>query len=526
MLALYISLFIPTFGAIIMAVIGQHRQAGIINICLSSATLLTTFFLTLTFLHSPSLLSKHQQFYIDAFSMLLIILTAIITTTTAIFSNRYMWQKVIANLISKKQLRLYHVMYQIFIFMILVTLTTNNIGILWVAMEGSTLATVLLVSLYRTPHAIEAAWKYFILSIVGIALALFGIILLYSSAAQLFAANNSAILWTFLSKNAGVLDEQIVKLAFAFLLVGYGVKMGLVPLNNWLPDAYSESPAPVTALLSGLLSTAALYALIRFKIIVDLALNSHLAGYLMMGFGMLSFLIAAVLIHRQKNIKRLFSYSSIEHMGLITFGFGLGGTLATFSAIFYILMHSFIKSAIFINIGNIAASNQPPNALIRRQPFIGWCLMLATLAICGLPPFGIFTSELLLFIATIKSFPWLAMLLILGLVIAFSGLLRNIHAVIYGDGNDYLSSPLPSPSSTMSKKYFSYVGADPCVCPKIALTGAHAGAPLHSSLPRKLESITLPIIIHLSLAITLGIYIPPILSQLLEQATTIITGGI
>jgi hydrogenase-4 component F len=268
--------------------------------------------------------------------------------------------------------------------------------------------------------------------------------------------------------------------------------MGLVPLNNWLPDAYSESPAPVTALLSGLLSTAALYTLIRFKIIVDQALNSHLAGYLMMGFGLLSFLVAAILIHRQKNIKRMFSYSSIEHIGLITFGFGLGGPLATFSAVFYMLMHALVKSAIFINIGNITPSDQADQTqigLICSQPFIGWCLLLATLAICGFPPFGIFTSELLLFMATVKSFPWLAMLLILGLITAFSGLLRNVHFIIYGDGNNYLSSSPPS-----------------------------------LSFPRRRESNTLPIIIHLSLVIILGIYLPPILTQLLKQAAIIITG--
>lgn len=482
MISLYITLFIPVFGAALMVLVGRSRISGIINIIFTGASLVSSLSLCINFLHSSPLISGQQQFYIDAFNLLLIILTTFITTTIAIFSYRYMWHNVEFGKITKNYLRLYHVMYQLFIFMILLTLSTNNIGVLWVAMEGSTLATVLLVSLYRTPHAVEAAWKYFILCIVGIALALFGTILLYSSASQLFATSGSAILWTILHKNAAVLDVPIIKLAFVFLLIGYGTKMGLVPLHNWLPDAYSESPAPVSALLSGLLSTVALYALIRFKIIVDLALNTNLAGYLMMGFGLLSFLVAAILIHRQKNIKRLFSYSSIEHMGLMTFGFGLGGTLATFSALFYMLMHALIKSAIFINIGNMVQFNgkqslEQIRGVIRSQPLIGWGLIIATLAICGFPPFGIFTSEFLLFIATIKSWPWLTVLLIFGLITAFAGLLRNIHPIVYGEPNENANK----------------------------------------------NSNMFPVVLHLVLVLVLGIYLPSVFAQLLKQAAVIIS---
>jgi hydrogenase-4 component F len=470
-----------------MAFIGKWRRAGIINIVLCSAILISTFFLALEFLFSSPLISKHYQFYIDAFNLLLIILTALITTTIAIFSNQYMLRKIVTRTIGKHRLHLYHVMYQLFTLTLLIALTTNNIGVLWVAMEGATLTTVLLVSLYRTPEAIEAAWKYFILCIVGIALALFGTILLYSSASPLFTTNNSAILWSVLHKNAEILDPSMVKIAFVFLLIGYGSKIGLVPLHNWLPDAYSESPAPVSALLSGLLSTVALYALIRFKIIADLTLNTHLPGHLLMGFGLLSFLAAAILIRRQKNIKRMFGYSSIEHLGLMTFAFGLGGILATFSAIFYMLIHALVKSAIFVNIGNIINRNSTHEirALISKQPMIGWGLLLTTFAVCGVPPFGIFTSELLLFIATAKNFPWLTLPLILGLIIAFAGLLSNIHPVVYGHSDQ--------PQETFKgKNYFS----------------------------------VFPIIIHLTLALILGFYLPPSLAKLLKQAAIIVTGGV
>jgi hydrogenase-4 component F len=484
MIFLFLTLAVPCLGVFLMAAFGQGRASGIINIALTTITLITSLVLGVSFSHNSSLISSSQQFYVDAFSLLLIILTTFITTTTAIFSYGYMRHNLAIGKITKNYLRLYHIMYQLFMFMILLTLSTNNIGVLWVAMEGSTLATVLLVSLYRTPYAVEAAWKYFILCVVGIALALFGTILLYSSASQLFMTNNSAILWTVLYKNAAALDAPIIKLAFVFLLVGYGTKMGLVPLHNWLPDAYSESPAPVAALLSGLLSNVALYTLIRFKMIVDLALNSHLSGYLMMGFGLLSFIVAAILMHRQKNIKRLFSYSSIEHMGLITFGFGLGGALATFGSLFYMLVHSLVKSALFVNIGNITQFSKEQNleqikGLIRSQPLIGWGLLLAALVVCGFPPFGIFISEFLLFIATMKSFPWLAVFLIFGFITALAGILRNIHPIVYGESDASMGSKI---------------------------------------------SNMLPIILHLSLALILGLYLPSALSALLKQAAAIIGG--
>ena len=201
--------------------------------------------------------------------------------------------------------------------------TRCSLGVLWFALEGATLATVLLVSLYRTPESVEAAWKYFILCGVGIAQALFGTVLLYLAASRLGMAGNEALHWSSLHAHAADLEPSIIAIAFIFLLVGYGTKVGLVPLHNWLPDAHSEGPTPISAVLSGLLLNVALYAIVRIKILADAALNSgtvhtpHLAGYFMMSFGLVSFLVAALFLHRQRDIKRLFSYSSIEHMVFI-----------------------------------------------------------------------------------------------------------------------------------------------------------------------------------------------------------------
>ncbi len=217
--------------------------------------------------------------------------------------------------------------------------------------RGGHFGDSVLVSLYRTPESIEAAWKYFILCGVGIAQALFGTILLYYAAAQL-GNNDSALLWSVLYENANKLNPEVLEIAFVFLLIGYGTKIGLVPLHNWLPDAHSEGPTPMSAVLSGLLLNDALYAVVRNKMLVDGATHSHMAGYLMMGFGLLSFLVAALFLHRQKDIKRLFSYSSIEHMGIMTFAFGMGGGMATFAALLHMTVHSLTKSAIFVTVGH------------------------------------------------------------------------------------------------------------------------------------------------------------------------------
>ena len=186
-------------------------------------------------------------------------------------------------------------------------------------------------SLYRTPASIEAAWKYFILCGVGIAQALFGTILLYFAAEKVLGAGGTALLWTHLNQVKAQLEPTVLSLAFVFLLVGYGTKVGLVPLHNWLPDAHAEGPTPVSAVLSGLLLNVALYAVMRCKVLVDGSLRAHFAGNLMMGFGLLSVVVAALFLSRQKDIKRMFAYSSIEHMGLITFAFGMGGPVATFA---------------------------------------------------------------------------------------------------------------------------------------------------------------------------------------------------
>ncbi len=484
MITLGLTLSFPLFGIFLFGLIGHWRSAGTINLVISIATFSTALLTAIdVFQHGP-ILSDGKFFYIDAFNVYLILLNAFVGMTTAVFSGRYMAHELEIGRVDEGRMRLYYSMYQGFLLTMLVALSTNNLGVLWVSIEGATLATVLLVSLYRTPESIEAGWKYFIICGVGISQALFGTILVYFAGEKLVPGHDEGLLWTVLLEHADKMDSGVMALAFVFLLVGYGTKVGLVPLHNWLPDAHSEGPTPMSAILSGLLLNIALYAIVRFKMLVDPALGNHLAGNLMMGFGMLSFSVAGLLLHRQYDVKRMFSYSSIEHMGLMTFAFGIGGPLATFGALLHMIVHSLTKSAIFITVGHAAhlAGSQVISeirGLIKTQPFVGWGLLIGTCAIAGLPPFGVFTSEFLLFTATMKSYPWLVAPLLMGLTIAFAGLFRNLQPMVYGE----------PPANQI-----------------------------------KVDANMWPVVLHLALVLWLGISIPTVLAQWLNQATLMIVG--
>jgi hydrogenase-4 component F len=438
---------LPFISAVILAFAGDRKPAAEINIAGSVATFAASVALAAEYCANGPMLAFGNFFFVDSLNIYLAVLTSFVAMTTAVFSRKYMRNERERGHVGHAAMRYYHVMYQLFIFSMILSLMSNNIGVLWIATELATLTTVLLVSLYRTPTAIEAAWKYFILCGVGIALALFGTVLVYFAAEKVLGEGGEALLWTNLHLVSGKLEPTIVSLAFVFLMVGYGTKVGLVPLHNWLPDAHSEGPTPISALLSGLLLNIALYSLVRCKALVDGSTNTEYAGNMMMAFGIISILVAGFSILRQKDIKRMFAYSSIEHMGIATFAFGLGGPLGTFGALLHLLMHSLTKSAVFYTAGHAALMNgsqemEKIKGLFRGNPVVGWSLMLGTLALAGMPPFGIFTSEFLILTATIKQAPLWAPFLLIGLVVAFAGLVRVIQPMVSGEVPNY-QKPVP-----------------------------------------------------------------------------------
>ena len=428
----------PLAGAALLALIGERRQAPAVNVAVSFLTFAAAVALTARVIVDGPLLVLDRQFFVDPFNVFLVALTAFVGFTTAIFSRPYMRIEQEHGRLTAGRLRLYHSMYQLFNCTMLVALLTNNMGILWVAMEAATLTTVLLVSLYRTPASLEAAWKYFILCGVGIAQALFGTILLYFAAEKLLGAGGGALLWTELDDVKGQLEPTVLSIAFVFLLVGYGTKVGLVPLHNWLPDAHAEGPTPVSAVLSGLLLNVALYAVVRCKVLVEGSLHTTFARELMMGFGLLSVVVAALLLSRQKDVKRLFAYSSVEHMGIITFAFGMGGPVANFAALLHMTVHSLTKSAIFFTVGHAAQKTGTQmmdeiRGLITSSPMLGWGLVLGTLAILGMPPFGVFASEFLILVTAMGEQPWATPFLLAALGLAFAAVFSKVQPMVFGE---------------------------------------------------------------------------------------------
>lgn len=430
-------LAIPLSTCIVLGFVTHSRAAARLNIAASWLTFFVSLGLALEVLAQGPRVFNGQAFFLDQFNIFLVCLTAFVGANTSIFSAAYMGHEEETGRVTARNLRLYHVMFQLFLLGMLLALTTNNLGVLWIALELATLATVLLVALYKTPAAIRAAWKYFILCGMGIALALFGTILIFSTSSDVLGHTNAALTWTLLYPNAGKLNPGVITIAFVFLMVGYGTKVGLFPMHHWLPDAHGEGPTPISAVLSGLLLNIALYALVRCKALVDGSTHNELAGYLMMGFGLLSLLVAAFSLHRQHDIKRMFSFSSIEHMGLITFSFGIGTPLANFAALLHMTVHSLVKSGIFFTVGHAAQAMKTQlmgkiRGLIHFHPGIGLGLLLGTVAIVGFPPFGVFASEFLMVTAALKSYPWAIGILLPSLVIAFAGLFRHLQPMIFG----------------------------------------------------------------------------------------------
>lgn len=484
MYALFLVLAAPLLGAVVLAFTGHRAYARNVNVVFSLTTFLAACWLTAGVISGGPMLVWDKQFFIDPLNVFLVTLTCFVGLTTAIFSRPYMRVEQDLGKMTPPRMRLYHSMYQLFNFTMLLGFTTNNMGIVWVSLEAATLTTLLLVSVYRTAASLEAAWKYFILCGVGIALALFGTVLLYMAAEKVLGPESATLLWTSLDAIKGDLDPSIITIAFAFLLVGYGTKVGMVPLHSWLPDAHAEGPTPVSAVLSGLLLNMGMYAVLRCKVLTDGALHSVMAGQLMMGFGLLSLVVASFLLSRQKDVKRMFSYSSIEHMGLITFAFGMGGPVANFAGLLHMTVHSLIKSAVFFTVGQATqkAGTQIMSeirGLIKVNPTAGWGLMLSSMAILGMPPFGVFASEFLILTTAMREQAWATPFLLVSLGVAFASILIRVLPMVYGETS---LKPL-----------------------------AHAPA-------------LVPVFVHIGLGLVLGLYIPPYLNGWYVQAALMLGG--
>jgi hydrogenase-4 component F len=425
-------LLIPAVATLVLAALPGYRLTARLNVLAALATFVTALSL---FIVTPE---TGPYLLVDDLNKVFIVLTTFVGFTTSAFSASYIDHEIEIGRLTPVFVRFYHAMYQALMFAMNLALVANNIGVMWVAIELATLTTVLMVGIYRTHEALEAAWKYFILGSVGIALALFGTILIYMAARPVIGEGLSAMVWTVLVTRASQFDPALLNVAFVFLLLGYGTKVGLAPLHAWLPDAHAEGPTPISAVLSGLLLNVALYALLRFKMLLALNPAAIAPGPLMVTLGLISCLFAALMLYRRRDIKRMFAYSSIEHMGIIVFAFGMGGPLANFAGLLHMTMHSLTKSAIFFAVGHVAQVKGTQKiadmgGLTVTHPVLGWGLVLGVVAIAGLPPLGIFMSEFLVVSSTFAREPWLAVILVVGILVALGGLFLRLDTIAFGE---------------------------------------------------------------------------------------------
>ncbi|MFZ1924109.1 MAG: hydrogenase 4 subunit F [Xanthobacteraceae bacterium] len=469
-------LLIPALAAALLAVLPGYRVTARINVLATALTLLCALSL---FFGRPA---PGTYLIVDDLNATFVVLTTFVGFTTSVFSASYIGHELESGRLTPSFVRFYHAMYQLLMFAMNLALVANNIGLMWVAIELATLTTVMMVGIYRTHAALEAAWKYFILGSVGIGLALFGTILVYMAARPVVGEGLDAMMWSVLVKRAGAFDPALLDLAFIFLLLGYGTKVGLAPLHAWLPDAHAEGPTPISAVLSGLLLNVALYALLRFKMVLAGNAAALAPGPLMVTLGLLSLVFAAFMLYRRRDIKRLFAYSSIEHMGIITFAFGMGGPLANFAGLLHMTMHSLTKSAIFFAVGHVSQVKGTQRiadmgGLTETHPLLGWGLILGVVAIAGLPPLGIFMSEFLVVSSTFARAPLLALVLVFGLLVALGGLFLRLNSIAFGE-----------PRGPTDKTRASYV----------------------------------PMFSHLALVLIAGIYMPPALVAWFEHVARLL----
>ena len=340
------------------------------------------------------------------------------------------------------RVRRFRIFANLFAFTMLAAVTTNNVAVMWVAIEATTITSAVLIPLHVTKASVEASWKYILIGSVGIALAFVGTVLAYFDFVSLAGAHGSALLnWTVLRAEAGAMHPQVIQLAFVFILIGYGTKAGLAPMHTWLPDAHSEAPAPLSAMMSGVLLAVALYAIVRWKAVVNGTVGPGFSDGLLLVLGTSSLLIAALSLVIQRHYKRLLAYSSIEHTGLVCLGLGLG-PLGIFAAMLHLLNHTVAKSMMFFLSGRILDRYRTTelgrvSGLLRTMPVTGGLFAAGMIALVGLPPFGLFLSKFAVMRAGFAADrPWL-MAVILGLlIVAFVALVAHLNRMLYGTPPD------------------------------------------------------------------------------------------
>ncbi len=426
--------------------------------------------------------------FMDALSAYIVAIVVLIAFVAAIYSVDYMGQEFAEGEVTVKGLRYYYVMFHLFVFTMLLVSVANNLAVFWIAIEGTTLVSALLVGFYKNRQSVEAAWKYIILCTVGITFALLGIFIAYYASA-IAGGGKGTLNWTELREMSHRLNPSTMKLAFILILIGYGTKAGLAPVHNWLPDAHSQAPTPISALLSSILLKCAFIGIVRFVIILNGTAGPSYAGQLLLIFGLLSMGIATAFILLQNNYKRLLAYHSIEHIGIISTGMGIGGAIGIYGSLLHILNHAIVKALLFFTTGQVrlrylSTKIDKVRGVITLLPISGAVMLLAALAIAGAPPFNIFLSEFIILKAAAEGGSWVTFALFLAFAtIIFGGVLHHFGGMAFGKPN------------------------------------------ISGEIKRERRLVSVVIVVMACIMLLLGVYIPSFLERMLSGSLRVITGG-
>ena len=430
-----------------------------------------------------SVVAFNDWLHVDALAAVFLGIVVVVSFLVGLYSLGYIRNDVKNGELNDLQVSLYYGLFNLFLFTMLLVVTANNIIIMWVAVEATTLGSAFLVGIYGHRSSLEAAWKYVIICTVGVAFGLYGTILVYSDAVNFLQEPGAAVLWTQIVQSAKALDPTLLKLAFVFVLIGFGTKAGIFPMHAWLPDAHSEAPSPVSAMLSAVLLNCALLVVIRFSIILNEGIGPEFTQNIFLIFGGLSVTASALFMYVQRDIKRLLAYSSVENIGLIVLGFGIGGPFGILAALLQAINHSLVKSLMFCTSGNILMKYHTRDlgkvkGMIQVAPFTSLLLMVGALALVGSPPFNIFISKFSIISAGIASgWVWLMILCVIFLAIVFAAFLRMISSSVFGETPENVTKG------------------------EIKLT------------------ILAPVAVLMLLVLMFGLYLPPQVGELLTQAT-------
>ena len=391
-------------------------------------------------------------FSVDSLGAIVMLIIACIGFATTIYSIRYLQQETAKGIIGFTRVGQYFVLLNIFLAAMFLAVTASNPVFAWISIEATTLSTAFLISFYNKPSAIEAAWKYLIINSIGLLLGFFGTLLYFTSMSSL--GENGFVSWQSLMANAAHLDPLIAKIAFIFVLIGYGTKVGLAPMHTWKPDAYSKAPNPIGALLSGALLPVAFIVILKFKNVTDAAIGPQFSQNLLIIFGILSIAVAALIMFNVRNYKRLLAYSSIENAGVMALGFGFGG-LGISAAILHLIYHSLVKGIMFFSSGNLllkynSAKIKNIKGALGIVPFTSILFIAGFLIVTGVPPFGIFLTKMQILSVGIQVNPIITIIALFFMTLIFIGFLKHIISMFFsqkpedievGEGNIWLIIP-------------------------------------------------------------------------------------